>query len=567
MKLRRSADGDSWSLSGTPVLFAAGLCCAIAMLVWLGYVSTREWQREADTLLRQRETETLALASTALARDMKGMWTTVLAPTNVVEIEDEAPFDVMRTTARAFARFPYPESFIMWRAASPNGATTLVFNRTDRLPAWVQTAPDEEPYPVSIVRNPDALAHAIELVRDSKPITRFVSINTEIGGVRYQIVAHRMFQATPSHPLGAMAAFTVNLDWVSHEYFGPLLRQVTQIGGNQEGLALSVTDSSGRVVATSDSAPVVGPGTERPFPLLFLDNTVASAASAGEESPFEQWTLHVAPTANNPLLSAQNSSRQMFFLMVLAAIVSTTALLMTVRAVRTSAALASMKSDFVAAVTHELKTPVAAIRLVGDTLARKRYDSVDTVADYAKLLSEEAARLSRSIDGLLIYSKYTEARQAPPASSPFDIADVVEDAVENLRPLLAEAHFDVAVDVPRALAQVSADRPALVQVVECIIDNAMKYSSGMGRLNIVGRMSGGSVTLSFKDRGIGIPAEDLPRVFDRFYRGHNVTAPGSGLGLTIARRILQAHGGTIGISSEVNVGTEVTLSLPAASHS
>src|SRR5439155_6661572 len=116
---------------------------------------------------------------------------------------------------------------------------------------------------------------------------------------------------------------------------------------------------------------------------------------------------HVNTSASNPLLSVQNSTRQMFFLMALATIISTTALLLTVRAVRSSAALASMKSDFVAAVTHELKTPVAAIRLVGDTLAQRRYESIDTVAEYAQLLSHEAARLSRSIDGLLTYSKYT----------------------------------------------------------------------------------------------------------------------------------------------------------------
>src|SRR6185295_5594227 len=105
--------------------------------------------------------------------------------------------------------------------------------------------------------------------------------------------------------------------------------------------------------------------------------------------------------------------------------------------------LASMKSDFVAAVTHDLKTPVAAIRLVGDTLAQHRYDSIETVADYARLLSQETARLSRSIDGLLTYSKYTAWRSTPVSSSAFDIADVVEDALDELRPLLDQLQFDL----------------------------------------------------------------------------------------------------------------------------
>jgi signal transduction histidine kinase len=220
-----------------------------------------------------------------------------------------------------------------------------------------------------------------------------------------------------------------------------------------------------------------------------------------------------------------------------------------------------MKSDFVAAVTHDLKTPVAAIRLVGDTLARRRYDSVETVADYARLLSQEAARLSRSIDGLLTYSRYTEWSRTPVSSSAFDIADVIEDALEELRPLLDQLGFDLTVDVPRSLSPVSADRPALVQVVECVIDNAIKYSADAPALRIVGRMDAGRVRVSFSDKGIGIPPEDIRHVFDRFYRGHNVSKAGSGLGLTIAQRIVNAHGGTIDIRSTINVGTDVELSL------
>jgi two-component system sensor histidine kinase VicK len=281
--------------------------------------------------------------------------------------------------------------------------------------------------------------------------------------------------------------------------------------------------------------------------------------------PIQEWSLHVKPIVNNPLFVAQRGTRQMFFLMALAVVLSTTALLMTVRAVRASAVLASMKSDFVAAVTHDLKTPVAAIRLVGDTLAQHRYESSETVADYARLLSQEAGRLSKSIDALLIYSKYTAWRNAPSGSlNAFDIADLVEVALDDLRPILDQLQFELTVDLPETLSQVAVDRSALVQVVECVIDNAMKYSADTRTLSIVGRMSQGRVHVSFTDRGMGIPAADIPHIFDRFYRGHNVSSPGSGLGLTIARRILEAHGGSIVIRSTVNVGTEVELSLRTA---
>jgi signal transduction histidine kinase len=540
-------------------MVAAGVCCAIAMLVWLSYVSTREWQRQTNVLLEQREAEALALTSTALGRDMRGAWTSVIAPLNVIELGDEAQYDVMQIAARAFARFPYPESFILWKN-DVTGPSTFAFNRTERMPPWDKVPFDDEPFPVSLTRDPPALNTAIDLVLESKPLTRFVSVETTIEGVPYHIVAHRMFSATPPHALNAFVAFTVNLDWVRREYFGPLLRQVAQIGGNQQTLSLSVVDSDGREVATSGAASGPGLDLRRSFPMLFLDAAVAAPSMRGQ-IPAQDWYVHVKPSVNNPLLAAQQSTRLMFFLMALAATISTGALLMTVRAVRASAALASMKSDFVAAVTHDLKTPVAAIRLVGDTLARRRYDSVETVADYARLLSQEAARLSRSIDGLLTYSRYTEWSRTPVSSSAFDIADVIEDALEELRPLLDQLGFDLTVDVPRSLSPVSADRPALVQVVECVIDNAIKYSADAPALRIVGRMDAGRVRVSFSDKGIGIPPEDIRHVFDRFYRGHNVSKAGSGLGLTIAQRIVNAHGGTIDIRSTINVGTDVELSL------
>src|SRR4029453_15395101 len=118
-------------LAATPLPLHPGRLLALAMVVLLRYVSTREWQRETNVLLEQREAEALALASTAIARDMKGMWTTVVAPLNVFEVEEEALNDLMRTTARAFARFPYPESFILWKTAAQSGGITLVFNRTE----------------------------------------------------------------------------------------------------------------------------------------------------------------------------------------------------------------------------------------------------------------------------------------------------------------------------------------------------------------------------------------------------------------------------------------------------
>jgi len=273
--------------------------------------------------------------------------------------------------------------------------------------------------------------------------------------------------------------------------------------------------------------------------------------------------VHVRSLPDQTLLATLQGARRMFFLISIAAGASLLALVLTVRADRASAALASMKSDFVAAVTHELKTPVASIRLVGDTLANGRYTSSKTVQEYAGLLSVEASRLGNSIDNLLTYARYSSAAASSTAElADVEPADLVEDALQGLRPVLANNRFDLVIDVPPDLPQVCVDRHAIIQALDNIVDNAIKYSTNEKHLAVRGRTNGKTVTLTVQDRGAGIANRDLSRVFERFYRGGNVTVSGSGLGLPIAKRIVESHGGRIEVRSTVGMGTEVDVTLP-----
>jgi signal transduction histidine kinase len=255
----------------------------------------------------------------------------------------------------------------------------------------------------------------------------------------------------------------------------------------------------------------------------------------------------------------------MFFLITIAAAASLLALVLTVRADRASVALASMKSDFVAAVTHELKSPVAFIRLVGDTLANGRYTSPTTVREYAGLLSVEASRLGASIDNLLTYARYSSSRAAASTDlADVDPADLVEDTLQGFRPTLANLDFELVVDLPADLPHVCVERPAMIQALDNLVDNAIKYSTGTRHLAVRARATAKTVTLTIADRGSGIASEDLSRVFERFYRGRNVPVSGSGLGLPIAKRIVESHDGQITVRSTIGVGTEVEVRLPVS---
>ena len=208
---------------------------------------------------------------------------------------------------------------------------------------------------------------------------------------------------------------------------------------------------------------------------------------------------------------------------------------------------------------------MAFIRLVGDTLANGRYTSPKTVQEYAGLLSVEASRLGTSIDNLLTYARYSSSRTAASADlADVEPADLVEDALQAFRPTLANLEFELIIDLPPDLPQVCVERPAMIQALDNLIDNAIKYSTGTRYLAVTASATAKMVTLTVRDRGSGIARDDLSRVFERFYRGRNVSVSGSGLGLSIAKRIVESHGGRIVVRSTVGVGTEVDVTLPVS---
>ena len=545
--------------------FVVAMFAATMGLVWFGYVATREWRSGTNLLLERRANEALALVRAALSADMKGAWLTAIVPFNTIILDEDPPFSTVQMAARTFARFPYPESFVLWEQGGRADGTTYVFNRSDRPPSWETRPSSDDPFPVVLVRDPPPLTELVEAVRKrANAASPFIMLERPIDGTPYQIVAHALFDSGPSHALLGFLAFTVNEQWLQTQYFDPMVEQVAKIGGGRGGLSITVSDDQGRAV-TKAAPPLEPSGTgdlHTRFPLLFIDPALVKSISS-RPTHVREWTVHVRSVPDQALLATLQGARRMFYLISIAAGASLLALDLTVRADRRSAALASMKSDFVAAVTHELKTPVAAIRLVGDTLSNGRYTSPKTVQEYAGLLSVEASRLGASIDNLLTYARYSSSRDAS-ASELADVepADLVEDALQGLRPVLANREFDLEVDVPPDLPQICVDRPAMIQALDNIVDNAIKYSTTEKHLAVSGRANGKTVTLTVRDRGPGIARKDLSRVFERFYRGGNVTVSGSGLGLPIAKRIVESHGGRIEVRSAVGTGTEVDVTLP-----
>ena len=207
----RRLDGDGETVRWRFVaVFVVVVCLATGFLVWLGYVATREWQRGAELLLHRRQAQAMTLVSAALSRDMEGTWTRIIVPINQSMLEEDPPYDLLEQTARAFARFPYPESFIFWRADGRENGVTYVFNRAERQPPWDNSHATDDPFPVVMLRDPLPLRDVVAAARQqAKASSRFIVLELDIAGVSYQVVAHLLFTSTkPPRPFRVRCVYS-----------------------------------------------------------------------------------------------------------------------------------------------------------------------------------------------------------------------------------------------------------------------------------------------------------------------------------------------------------------------
>lgn len=219
-----------------------------------------------------------------------------------------------------------------------------------------------------------------------------------------------------------------------------------------------------------------------------------------------------------------------------------------------------LKNELVSTVSHELKTPLAAIKAYTATLRQNPELFAEKREEYLRVIEEQADRLSRLIDDLLLVAR-VEGGQLLRKRTTVPVDRVIDEA-------LAEIHFDAErypIVRETANASVSGDPDRLRDLFRNLIENAMKYSPDGGPIAIRADEQAEATTIEVSDSGIGISNEDLPYVFERFYRADSdavEAAGGSGLGLYIARAIVRAHGGKIQAGSEPGRGTTFTICLP-----
>ncbi len=234
------------------------------------------------------------------------------------------------------------------------------------------------------------------------------------------------------------------------------------------------------------------------------------------------------------------------------------------RSVRREVSLAQLKSDFVSNVSHELKTPLALIRMFSETLQMGRVKSPEKRQEYYNIMSQETERLSHLVNKILDFSRM-EAGRKQYTFLPTDINDVAESVMHAYQYQFRQDGFETSMDLTEGLPLIMADSDALKEAILNLVDNAAKYSDDEKWIQLRSYRNGDKVFLDVADRGLGMPEGETKKIFEKFYRissGLVHDTKGSGMGLTLVKYIVEAHDGTIEVESSEGKGSCFRLSFP-----
>jgi signal transduction histidine kinase len=304
-----------------------------------------------------------------------------------------------------------------------------------------------------------------------------------------------------------------------------------------------------RPASLGDKTDYPRPEVKRAFSFAFTDYHIGVASR------------HATP--------AQVAKRNFVLNLALSFALATVVLSGIVLALRTASRemkLSEMKSDFVSNVSHELRTPLASIRVFGEFLRLGRVENPDKVREYGVYIETESRRLTQLINNILDFASIESGRK----SYRFERAcleDVVAETLKTFEVRLRQNGFQITYQGPEgSLPPVLLDAGAIAQSLSNLLDNAVKYSNGGREIQVAVRQQDGWVVVSVRDQGIGIPKDDVDKIFDRFHRvstGLVHDVKGSGLGLSIVRHIVEAHQGKVTVESRVGEGSTFSIWLPA----
>ena len=527
-------------------------------LLLVGYSVTREWEQGVAARTAHQNEESADVLIRAITRDMRGAQARILA-----NRDWDAPLpagsarEMTEQVATTFARYPYPESFFTWRGASHN---MLFFSRATRLPPWMPPQRPDENSPIALAVDPPVAAEVRQRVMSSVAAQlRYAVFNIELAGLPYQVVARIGYADPLREHLESVSGFTVNLDWVKRWYFADILSEVAPSanGGLTQDVAL-LDESGNAILGSNNENP---PMAQRTFPLLFMDSS-DTASDLPPDLTHGEWKLRVSASRDPILLSAERRVDTTLLATCFAVVLSGVSLMLIHKSLIGGVKLSEMRSRFVSSVTHELKTPLANIRALSDTLARQPQTTSEPYKEYPNLLIQQTNHLSRLVDNLLAYARITDVSETY-AFEPMAAAELVDDALKNFRLRLSERGVEVISVMSPDLPFVCVDQRAMTLALNNLIENAIRHVQAQGHIHVSTSLANTTVSIEVQDDGCGISEAKLAALRESIRSRAFSPSEGGGLGLAIVSRVVADHGGTFAVDSILGRGTRCVIALPA----
>jgi signal transduction histidine kinase len=544
------------------VRFAAGLAVVVAIpvavLFYFQFRSLNDLEKTSGVVLRQLSGDTVDMLAKAVDESLKHAHIDVLlrTPARVVEPLDLGWMDPVFD--EGLRESPFIDEFWVWSE-----------NSTERANQWYVFDQRSLDHPAGAVdrrfkeskaREGVLMPMLREMAKERRAIVAFTA--TLDGRPKYVQVQMR-FNGPSRERFTSLLGFAVDAERLKTIHLPALIDQRMASVQQPTGfppLRATLLDDAGTTLSGEESGLFVD---ERSFPVVFFDKELLEFAAPYEEKR-ENFQLRTGYGQQSIQEIVRASTRPQIALMIVLALVMGGGVFLVAGAAAREVRVAELKSNFVASVSHDLKTPLALIQLFAETLELGRVRNAERAQEYYRVINGEARKLTRLIENILDFSKM-EAGLRPYRVAPCDLGDVTRQVLDKMSSQLHQGHFQVRATYDPALPPVDVDCDAVEQALENVLTNAVKYSGEARDIDVHVGQANGNVLVSVTDHGIGISRREQKRIFRKFYRvdsGLGGGPQGCGLGLAIVDHTMRGHGGYVSVDSEPDHGSTFTLHFP-----
>jgi signal transduction histidine kinase len=530
------------------VLAIIATIAAAALVLYLQYRAVTALESQTQVIVRQIGEQAAAEIAGELHRALAGPVLDTLTAVSQPDLR-AGRFDLVADEyKKGLAAYPHVDRFVAWstRTESNVPGEVLFFGRDGQF-----------------VRDPALGPVIYSLALHHAPAQHIYIAAEGIGSAKRHDVLLRVFwNDARRRDYFAVLGFVVDRETMAARLFEePRLTRINAVLDRRSGdvpLQLRVLDDHRALIfGHADERAISGRLT---FPMLFYPAEEIQARMSGG-GVARTWEIEVGA----PAIAAATSGMSLSYWPTLVSVaLMLVALGLALEAHRRSTELSAMQTDFVAHVSHQLKTPLSLLSAAAETVQLDRIRSSEKLNEYLDTIRAEAARLTVLVQRVLEYSRLQQDRSYE--REHVDFGALTRETVDAFSHGLAGRHFTFNVEVGGPGPYVHVDPAAMEQVLANLLDNAVKYSAAVKEIVVRVRAERQWVIVEVVDRGVGVAPADQGKIFDRFYRAPAARhRPGFGLGLPIVRELVLAHGGRVEVTSRLGEGSTFTVVLPQSS--